>query len=601
MKKYLSMKRLSIQQRLSFTICLLLLLVIVVYGAANYYSLKKATLVIAKQRVTKITRELSQTFEQSARVVTGFESAMAENKTINDCLLSEGARFKAEAAAELTKLHRDKTWICAELTDSSGTTIVQRDFSGKAIGFSPATAIKQAGLRPESAGLGKIYDIGGLMYFPVICPVMNNHHVKGYLIAWLLLKGTRQSVAQLSQLVGGNAAFYLVNADQSLWTDMITPVKSVQEVKSTGRIFTYTNAYTDKKMLADTRLIPRTAWFIMVEFPENAVFEGMDNFLKWIIVAGIVLLGVGIFSASALSRSIVKPINQLTAAAVAISEGSLTTPASIEVLGQDELGKMAAAFNRMVAEIYRMNHELEGKVEERTAQLEMVNKELEGFSYSVSHDLRTPLRAVMGYAVMLKEDYEAELDDEARRIIKNIINNARMMGQLIDDLLAFSRLGKKELVKADVDMRQLCESVCEELLQNETPGKYRVDIQELPATRADAGLIKQALANLLGNAIKYSSKKEKPEITVGFGMRDGEPVYFVQDNGAGFSMAYADKLFGVFQRLHSLEEFEGTGVGLALVKRIIDKHKGRLWAESEENKGAVFYFTLPDYTNHERH
>ncbi|RYZ97705.1 MAG: PAS domain S-box protein [Sphingobacteriaceae bacterium] len=243
-------------------------------------------------------------------------------------------------------------------------------------------------------------------------------------------------------------------------------------------------------------------------------------------------------------------------------------------------------------EILQLNETLEKKVVERTLQLEEVNKELESFSYSVSHDLRTPLRAINGYAMMLKEDFEGKLGDEGNRIINTITNNARLMGQLIDDLLAFSRLGRKALVFYTVDMHALVKSCVRELLENE-PINYDITLQELPPCEADPGMTKHIWMNLIGNAIKYSAKAAKPIIEIGF-IDEGEDVtYFVKDNGVGFDMQYSNKLFGVFQRLHRSGEFEGTGVGLALVKRIIDKHNGTIWADALPGKGAAFYFRLP--------
>ena len=323
------------------------------------------------------------------------------------------------------------------------------------------------------------------------------------------------------------------------------------------------------------------------------MLAGLSTFVKWIIGIGLVLMAVGIFAAWIMSRNITKPLNRLTIAATAISKGNYSISEPINVLKNDELGKLANAFNIMAAQVHQMHLSLENKIEERTAQLETVNKELEAFSYSVSHDLRTPLRAVSGYSIMLKEDYESGLDQEGKRILGNIISNARMMGQLIDDLLSFSRLGKKELAKTLVNMQLLVAGVVEELLQNEPENKYYVVTGTLPSVEADQVMIKQVVVNLISNAIKYSSKIAGPEIEIGAINEDTNTVYYVKDNGAGFDMAYSDKLFGVFQRLHSQEEFEGTGVGLALAKRIIEKHKGKIWAEGAINKGATFYFSIP--------
>jgi signal transduction histidine kinase len=226
------------------------------------------------------------------------------------------------------------------------------------------------------------------------------------------------------------------------------------------------------------------------------------------------------------------------------------------------------------------------------AELELANKELEAFSYSVSHDLRAPLRAIHGYTRILLEDYISKLDDSARDMMQSVINNTEKMGQLIDDLLAFSRLGKKELEITKVNMTELARLALTEVLKTETSAKTNVVINTLPPATADRNLMYQVIANLLSNAIKYSHKKDKPEIEVNYVEQNGEYIYSVKDNGVGFNMKYYDKLFGVFQRLHNNSEFEGTGIGLALIKRIITRHGGKIWAEAEPDNGATFYFSL---------
>lgn len=237
--------------------------------------------------------------------------------------------------------------------------------------------------------------------------------------------------------------------------------------------------------------------------------------------------------------------------------------------------------------------QLNTDLEKQTEQLEAANKELEAFSYSVSHDLRAPLRALDGYTRILVEDYDANLDAEGRRICSVIRGEARRLGQLIDDLLAFSRLGRKEMYTSKVDMKALAISVFDELIKGENQERIDFQIAKLPAVKADPSLMRQVWINLLSNAIKFTSKKERAVIKVGTRQSKDEYIYYVSDTGAGFDMEYVDKLFGVFQRLHSESEFEGTGVGLAIVQRIIRRHGGRVWAEGESEKGATFYFALP--------
>ncbi|MEX0720321.1 MAG: ATP-binding protein [Balneolaceae bacterium] len=253
----------------------------------------------------------------------------------------------------------------------------------------------------------------------------------------------------------------------------------------------------------------------------------------------------------------------------------------------DELDAIGAGLNAMADEInhYREQHE------KKASQLQATNKELESFTYSVSHDLRAPLRAVHGYSQILLEDYYSELDKEGQRILAQIMQNAKKMGTLIDNLLSYTRIGKTDLQKTLVPLNELVVSVIKEF---EQVHHHDAEIIVLPMgeVKADYMMLSLVFQNLISNAIKYSSKEEKPIIEIGHTDTKKGKAFFVKDNGAGFDMAYYDKLFGVFQRLHRDEDFEGTGVGLAIVQRIILRHSGEIWAKSEPGKGTEFYFTI---------
>jgi light-regulated signal transduction histidine kinase (bacteriophytochrome) len=276
-----------------------------------------------------------------------------------------------------------------------------------------------------------------------------------------------------------------------------------------------------------------------------------------------------------------------------------------KVVGASKVVRDITTRKKAEETIHRLNAELEQRVAQRTAELEAANKELESFSYSVSHDLRAPLRAVDGFSQAMLEDYGPQLPEEGRRCLQTIREGAQRMGRLIDDLLTLSRLGRLPLSKRAVETGDLVRAVLEDLSPQREGRQIEVSVAELPVCQGDAVLLKQVWINLLSNAFKYTRRREKAVIEVGCKReptsaedhggpekKTNENVYFVRDNGTGFDMRYAGKLFGVFQRLHREEEYEGTGVGLAIVQRIVHRHGGRVWAEAAEDHGATFFFTL---------
>jgi signal transduction histidine kinase len=306
-----------------------------------------------------------------------------------------------------------------------------------------------------------------------------------------------------------------------------------------------------------------------------------------------------LFLLRVMSKRVTQPLNKLSESMGRAEAGEAQVRA--EVSGPKDIADMAHAFNNMMsvlearaAEISQLNNDLEKRVADRTAQLEAANRELEAFSYSVSHDLRTPLRAVDGFSHILLEDYADKLDDEGKRLLTVVRNNTNRMGQLIDDILKFSRTGRVEFSFSEINMEKLANEVFADLHSSAEGNPIQFEIEHLPPTQGDNAMMRQVFVNLLSNAIKFSSHNPSPKIVVSASVKDDETVYFVKDNGAGFDMKYSEKLFGVFSRLHSVDDFEGTGIGLAIVKRIIARHGGRVWAEGKVGEGATLYFSLPN-------
>jgi signal transduction histidine kinase len=259
---------------------------------------------------------------------------------------------------------------------------------------------------------------------------------------------------------------------------------------------------------------------------------------------------------------------------------------------EDHRQHLQSLVDQRTAELSKAAQELEQRVITRTEELQLANQQLEAFAYSVSHDLRAPLRHIDAFSQMLMTDHAERLDEEAQAILHRIVTGCEQMGRLIDAILTLSKTARQPLNKVIVNTDRLVRQAYEELTTDMTLQKITFVVHPLPECLADPLLLNQVLVNLIGNAIKYSRKQDSPRIEVGCSQESGKPVYYVRDNGSGFNMNYADKLFGVFQRLHSSNEFEGTGVGLAIVQNIIQRHGGRVWAEAEAGKGATFYFTL---------
>jgi len=326
-------------------------------------------------------------------------------------------------------------------------------------------------------------------------------------------------------------------------------------------------------------------------FSLQSVHQAVTNTITFLFFLCLISITIGVLLSLFLIKRLTKPLIALADIAKKVSAGNLSIRANN--FPKDEVGQLAETFNHMLDAIKKSHEHLEEKIQERTKQLEASNKDLEAFSYSVSHDLRAPLRAIDGFSQMLKDGYAKKLDKNGKGIIDTIRGSTKKMSTLIDDILAFSRLGRQAITLEYIDMSALVKEVYAELLVANPNRNITFTCEKLPHAKGDRALLRQVWVNFLSNAVKYTKKKEKAVISVQSTSDKDTTIYSVKDNGAGFDMKYVGKLFGVFQRLHSSSDFEGTGIGLSIVARIIEKHNGKVWAEGVVDQGSIFSFSLP--------
>ena len=586
-------KRRSLAVTIPLIVSTLLLAALAAMSVASYLELRRTVVELATGRLRQAANQMANVFGISARQrIAAMQQLMRRPDIIEYLKSRDIAREAPIQEAIKTYLGPAIETGNVELWDQKGQRIFATGSSFAEM-KDDALAKQLSQLTTVNSGaIGPLQLEDGVLLYPVGGRVEAGGETLGYVIERRRISNptqTQQLVGLLTGLIGNEASIVIGNQNGSAWTNLSQLVTGIPiTVSGSEQLWDYQRPGMPPT-LAWATPIPQTPWIIAIEFPRATVLVPTQRLLvRSLLIAGVLLViaaAVGWF----VTRRITTPLLEVTEAAEAVAESRPHVHVAIE--RADEIGRLADSFNTMAERVEQGRIDLEMRVEQRTAELQAANRELEAFSYSVSHDLRAPLRAIAGFVQILEEDHSVGLDPAARRHLERVRVNARRMGQLIDDLLAFSQIGRTTMQRQPVDMFAMATSVAQDAVA--ASGRaINLSISPLPACNGEPALLNQVFVNLVSNAVKFTAKADNPTISIGSATH-GETVYYVRDNGVGFDARYAEKLFGVFQRLHRVDDFEGTGVGLAIVQRIINRHGGRIWAEGAVNEGATFFFTLP--------
>ena len=583
--------RQSLAVKIPVLMSVLLLAALAAMSVASYLELRREVMDLAAGRLQQAAGQMANMLGTSGRQrLAAMQQLMQRPEVIAFLKTRDAAHEAVIRETSRTYLGTAIEFGSVEVWDSSGQRLL---VAGSTFAEVTGDRLAQhlAELTAGPAVIGKMRLEGDSLLYPVGGRVQADGATLGYVVERRRISNpsqTIQTIAMLGGFIGSEASILAGNADGSAWTDLSTVVAGVP-IDGGGHLWDYQREGMPRTFAWATP-IANTPWIVAIEFPRAVVLEPTQRLLWRSLAIASLLLMLSAAIGWAMTRRITTPLRQVTEAAESLA---VSRPhVHVEIDREDEIGRLADSFNTMAKKVELGRLDLELRVELQTSELRAANRELESFSYSVSHDLRAPLRAIAGFVQILEEDHAASLDDTARRHLDRVKQNARRMGQLIDDLLAFSQIGRTSMVRKNVDLTQMATTVAHEAVAS-SGRDIALSIQELPPVYGEPALLNQVFVNLLSNAVKFTARVERPAITIGSMNEQGELAYFVRDNGVGFDERYAEKLFGVFQRLHRPDDFEGTGVGLAIVHRIVTRHGGRVWAHGKVNAGATFYFTLP--------
>jgi len=585
--------RLSIRRKLSLLIGGLVLAVAATFSWAAYGGMRRAAVATANERLRTVTDQLAGLLQNNAKQLVTTTRTLAADTAIQAFLESPGTRTRERATAALQRIAAQSKQVAeVRLWDIRGRRLFNVVLNGPGAGALADTVVLRAAAGPDSGAVGRFRAVGDSVLFPVAVPVVEAGRLLGYLTEWRRVSSTPQARDQTNRLIGSKSALYMGDVDGDVWTDLTRAVpRPPVDVREAHKLQRYERAGIGTMVVAASP-VTGTPWAVVVEFPWHEVLAPAHVFLRQLVLIALVLLVLALLGTWLLSRFITAPLVQLSGAAEAIAAGDYS--GHVALARRDELGRLAEAFATMAHNVQEAQRRLEEKVRERTAELQDRNEELEAFGYTISHDLRAPLRAMFGFSQALLEDYGDRLDTTGREYAERIAGGARAMDELIQDLLAYSKLSRAELTVGPVDLARVLRDTSTQLQTEIRSRGARLSVEEpLPTVLGHAATLAQVVANLLANGIKFVAPGRTPELRIGAQSRDGKVRLWVEDNGIGIDAEHHERIFHVFERLHATEAYPGTGIGLAIVRKGMERMGGRAGVESRPGEGSRFWIELP--------
>jgi signal transduction histidine kinase len=588
------MRGLSIKLKLPLLIGGLVVAVTGVYAVAAYRAMARAAVTVATGRLTTVTDQLAQALHTSRNQLVAHVDSIASRPPIAAYLGRPAASRSAAALAALVPPEERGQSIAGVALWSADRRRLLSQGEAPRRGLAADSTLLQAAAKSDSAVIGLFHLAGDSIAYPVAARVGTSARPLGYVVEWRWVVGTARSREQTNQLVGTNAHIYLGNTGGDIWSDLTRPVAGppVDVTHATG-LLRYDRAGVGPTY-AVARHIDGSPWLVLVEYPVQAVLAPARIALSRLALIGVIILVLGLAATWALSRTLTRPLTGLTHAAETVAAGDYAPLVGINPDPRgDELGRLAAAFDTMVQRVAESQQRLEDRVRARTAELQERNEELEAFAYSISHDLRAPLRAMGGFSQALLEDYGDKLDQTGKQYAERVVAGANTMDQLIRDLLAYSRITRSELRLTSLDLHHAMQSATEQVANEVAARHARLVVDEpLPEVVGHETTLAQVLANLLANAIKFVPAERTPDVHVRAERRDGRVRVWVEDNGIGIAPEHHERIFRVFERLNPAEDYPGTGIGLAIVRKGVERMGGRVGVESPPGGGSRFWIDL---------